>query len=174
MMYAPIFDLRCEHWTNLFHQVRTFSWLISMPRSWSKSSTCRSESGNRTYIVTAKRMISGDVLKYRNGFLIQKRYEIAAITSSKFPLTTLANKISSSVCLIIQRCKLPCSSRSTSPFCADGTSFQNDRRNLLGRDSISHRPDEKNDRHRRPDDGERRGNAETREIGEAISAWPHD
>gem|GEM_PF-2688313 len=28
----------------------------------------RSESGNRTYIMTASRMTSGDVLKWRNGF----------------------------------------------------------------------------------------------------------
>ena len=33
-------------------------------------------------------MISGDVLKYQNGFLIPKRYETIAITSSKIPLTT--------------------------------------------------------------------------------------
>jgi hypothetical protein len=44
---------------NLFHQYRTVSWLMSMPRSCSRSSTLRSESGNRTYIMTARRMISG-------------------------------------------------------------------------------------------------------------------
>lgn len=32
---------------NRRHQTRTVSWLISMPRSWSRSSTFRSESGNR-------------------------------------------------------------------------------------------------------------------------------
>ena len=32
-------------------------------------------------------MISGDVLKYRKGFLIPKRYE-THLASSKFPLTT--------------------------------------------------------------------------------------
>ena len=32
---------------NLFHQKRTVSWLISMPRSCSRSSTLRSDSGNR-------------------------------------------------------------------------------------------------------------------------------
>jgi hypothetical protein len=72
---------------NRFHQARTVSWLISTPRSWSKSSTCRSESGNRTYIITAKRMISGDVLKYRHGFLIRECYETAISGSSEFPLT---------------------------------------------------------------------------------------
>jgi hypothetical protein len=46
---------------------RTVSWHTSIPRSWSRSSTLRSESGNRTYSITAKRMISGDVLKYRKG-----------------------------------------------------------------------------------------------------------
>jgi hypothetical protein len=38
---------------------------MSMPRSCSKSSTFRSESGYQTYIITARRMISGEVLKYR-------------------------------------------------------------------------------------------------------------
>ena len=33
---------------NLVHQYRTVSWLISMPRSCSRSSTFRSESGNLT------------------------------------------------------------------------------------------------------------------------------
>jgi hypothetical protein len=37
----------------------------SFPRR--RSSTFRSESGNRTYITTAKRMISGLVLNYRKG-----------------------------------------------------------------------------------------------------------
>ena len=40
-----------------------------------RQGTCRNESGNRTYIITAKRMISGDVLKYRNRFLIEGLYE---------------------------------------------------------------------------------------------------
>ena len=52
---------------SLHHQNRTVSWLMSMPRSCSKSSTLRSESGKRTYIMTARRMTSGDVLKYRKG-----------------------------------------------------------------------------------------------------------
>jgi hypothetical protein len=72
---------------NRFHQKRTISWQMSMPRSWRKSSTCCSESGNRTYIITAKRMISGDVLKYRNGFLIRECYETAISGSSEFLLT---------------------------------------------------------------------------------------
>lgn len=51
------------------HQKRTVSWLTSMPRSNSRSSTFRSESGNRIYNITARRMISGlvfDVLKWRS------------------------------------------------------------------------------------------------------------
>ncbi len=52
---------------NLFHHKRTVSWLISMPRSWRRSSTLRRDSGNRTYIITARRMISGLVLKWRKG-----------------------------------------------------------------------------------------------------------
>jgi hypothetical protein len=46
-----------------FHQYRTVSWLISMPRSCRRSSTFRSDSGNRTYIITSRRITSGDVLK---------------------------------------------------------------------------------------------------------------
>ena len=39
-----------------------------MPRSNSRSSTLRSDSGNRTYIITIRRITSGDELKQRNGF----------------------------------------------------------------------------------------------------------
>ena len=47
------------------------------PRSCRRSSTLRSESGKRTYSITAKRMISGLVLKYLNGecFVIRRGYE---------------------------------------------------------------------------------------------------
>jgi hypothetical protein len=70
-MFLPVFAQRiCAHLTdpcladlcgkksgpNLFHQNRTVSWLISMPRSCKRSSTFRSESGNRTYIITARRI----------------------------------------------------------------------------------------------------------------------
>ena len=48
---------------NLFHQNLTVSWLMSMPRSCRRSSPVRSGSGNRMYIITASRMISGEVLK---------------------------------------------------------------------------------------------------------------
>ena len=58
---------------NRFHQYRTVSWQMSMPRSDSRSSTCRSDSGNRTYIITASRMISGELLKYRKRFCIPER-----------------------------------------------------------------------------------------------------
>jgi hypothetical protein len=43
------------------------SWQILIPRSNNRSSTLRKLSGNRTYIITTRRMISGDELKYRNG-----------------------------------------------------------------------------------------------------------
>jgi hypothetical protein len=52
---------------NRRHQNRTISWLISMPRSCRRSSTFRSESGNRTYSITAKRMNSGLVSKVLKG-----------------------------------------------------------------------------------------------------------
>jgi hypothetical protein len=48
---------------NRFHQWRTVSWQISMPRSCSRSSTFRSDSGYFTYIITVSRITSGDELK---------------------------------------------------------------------------------------------------------------
>ena len=47
------------------------------PRSCQRSSILRSESGNRTYSITARRMISGLVLKYLNGesFVIRRGYK---------------------------------------------------------------------------------------------------
>ena len=80
---------------NLFHQNRTVSWLISMPRSCRRSSTLRSESGKRTYSITAKRMISGLVLKYLNGecFVIRRGYETARPVSSSFCLTVPRERI---------------------------------------------------------------------------------
>ncbi len=39
------------------------------------------------YIMTARRMISGEVLKYRNGCLIHGRYETNLADSSQFILT---------------------------------------------------------------------------------------
>ena len=60
-----------------------------MPRSCRRSSTLRSESGNRTYNITAKRMISGLVLKYLNGecFVIWRGYETTLLASTEFNLT---------------------------------------------------------------------------------------
>jgi endonuclease YncB( thermonuclease family) len=43
--------------------------------------------GKRIYIMTARRMISGEVLKYRNEFLIHGRYETRFTNSSEFCLT---------------------------------------------------------------------------------------
>jgi hypothetical protein len=43
-----------------FHQYRTVSWQTSIPRSNSKSSTLRSDSGNRTYSSTTSRITSGE------------------------------------------------------------------------------------------------------------------
>ena len=37
--------------------------------------------------MTARRMISGEVLKYRNGSLINRRYETRVANTSAFPLT---------------------------------------------------------------------------------------
>lgn len=52
------------------HQNRTVSWLMSTPRTWSRSSRFRSKSGNRTYNITAKRMISGPVLNHLKGLAL--------------------------------------------------------------------------------------------------------
>ena len=82
-------DLSGEHRAKRIHQKRIDSWLISMPRLCSRSSTFRSESGNRTYIITARRMISGLVRKYLNGsrFVILERYKAAPPGSIRIPLT---------------------------------------------------------------------------------------
>ncbi len=50
-----------------FHQNLMVSCVISIPRSWRRSSTCRKFSGKRTYYNTASLMISGLVLKCLNG-----------------------------------------------------------------------------------------------------------
>ena len=46
-----------------FHQNRTVSWQMSMPRSASRSSTFLSDSGYFTYIITTRRITSGELLK---------------------------------------------------------------------------------------------------------------
>ncbi len=45
---------------NRFHQSRTVSWQISIPRSNRRSSTFRKLSGNLTYSITTNRMTSGE------------------------------------------------------------------------------------------------------------------
>jgi hypothetical protein len=67
---ASLTDLGGEHRPNWFHQNRTVSWLMSIPRSAKRSSTFRSDSGYLTYIITTRRMTSGELLKYRNGLLM--------------------------------------------------------------------------------------------------------
>jgi hypothetical protein len=42
--------------------------------------------GNKTYITPDKWMISGDVIKYQNGFFILARYETRLDISTKIPL----------------------------------------------------------------------------------------
>ena len=67
-----------------FHQNRTVSWLMSIPRSANICSTFRSDSGYRTYIITTRRMTSGELLKYRNGLLMRRGYH--GLESSKILL----------------------------------------------------------------------------------------
>ena len=59
------------------------------PRSCQRSSILRSESGKRTYSITARRMISGLVLKYLNGecFVIWGFYKYTLLASTEFNLT---------------------------------------------------------------------------------------
>src|SRR5271167_397788 len=59
---------------NRFHQNRTVSWLRWIPRSAKRSSTLRSDSGYLTYIITTRRITSGELLKYRNGLLMALGY----------------------------------------------------------------------------------------------------
>jgi hypothetical protein len=53
-------DIGSNVGANLVHHIRTVSWQMSMPRSNSRSSTFRSESGKRMYIMTASLMTSGE------------------------------------------------------------------------------------------------------------------
>ncbi|MFC0588209.1 hypothetical protein ACFFF7_02155 [Novosphingobium aquiterrae] len=48
---------------NRFHQCHTVSWHRSSQRSYSRSSTFRSDRGNHTYIITTRRITSGEELK---------------------------------------------------------------------------------------------------------------
>jgi hypothetical protein len=72
---------------NRFQQNRTVLWQISMPRSNSKSSICRSDSEYRMYIITVRRMTSGELLKYRKGLCIAEGYGTPVSGSSQFGLT---------------------------------------------------------------------------------------
>ncbi len=47
---------------------------MSIPRSASRSSTLRNDRGYLTYIITTRRMASGELLKYRNGLLMAWSY----------------------------------------------------------------------------------------------------
>jgi hypothetical protein len=47
---------------------------MSIPRSAKRSSTFRSDSGYRTYIITTRRITSGELLKYRNGLRMAQSY----------------------------------------------------------------------------------------------------
>ena len=75
---------------NRFHQNRTVSWLMSIPRSAKRSSTLRSDSGYLRYIITTRRMTSGELLKYRNGLLMARSYHSRG-KPKKFGLTEPQN-----------------------------------------------------------------------------------
>jgi hypothetical protein len=78
-----------------FHQNRTVSWLMSIPRSANICSTFRSDSGYRTYIITTRRMISGELLKYRNGSCAEAN---TAGDSREFAVTPPARELVERLC----------------------------------------------------------------------------
>ena len=60
---------------------------MSTPRSDSRSSTWRSDKGYQTYIITVRRITSGELLKLQYWFLIQRRYGPTPLRSKQFALT---------------------------------------------------------------------------------------
>ncbi len=83
---------------NLFHQSLTVSWQMSIPRSCKRFSTFRSESGNFTYIITTKRITSGDESNQRNGlaaliFGPSNRLSGGALPAGTFELTEPADDL---------------------------------------------------------------------------------
>ena len=56
-----------EHGPKRRHQSLTVFWQRSIPRSCSRSSTLRSDSGYFTYIITTSRITSGELSNQRNG-----------------------------------------------------------------------------------------------------------
>jgi hypothetical protein len=95
------------------------SFCLTMPRSCRRSSTLRSESGNRTYNITAKRMISGLVLKYLNGecFVIRQAYETTLLASTEFNLTVPSSCILAWSVIFIKSILREVSSRIREIFC---------------------------------------------------------
>src|SRR5450631_1605702 len=82
---------------NRFHQNRTVSWLMSIPRSARRSSTLRNDSGYFTYIITTRRITSGELLKYRNGSFIPqntsaRRNQEIALTEPSFEFRSGTNQ----------------------------------------------------------------------------------
>tara|TARA_R110002073_G_scaffold29837_3_gene93590 strand:- start:16626 stop:17105 length:480 start_codon:yes stop_codon:yes gene_type:complete len=67
----PLSDLRCEHRPEPVPTKPHRPLGDINPALVSRSSTFRSESGKRMYIITARRMISGEVLKYLNRLRIR-------------------------------------------------------------------------------------------------------
>ena len=96
-----------------------------MPRSCRRSSTLRSESGKRTYSITAKRMISGLVLKYLNGecFVIRRGYETARPVSSSFCLTVPAKQYGRPNQRFRQALERQVSGKASKPKLQSGTRF---------------------------------------------------
>ena len=68
---ASLANLGGEHWAKPVPPEPNGLVADVDPRSASKSSTLRSESGYLTYIITTRRMTSGELLKYRNGLLME-------------------------------------------------------------------------------------------------------
>jgi len=63
---------------------------MSIPRSARRSSTLRSDSGYLTYIITTRRMTSGELLKYRNG-LYQRLLGLTDMSHCRIPIEVIVS-----------------------------------------------------------------------------------
>jgi hypothetical protein len=72
MLDASFADLGGEHRGKPVPPEPDVSWLMSIPRFAKRSSAFPSDSGYLTYIITTRRMTSGELLKYRNGLLMAR------------------------------------------------------------------------------------------------------
>ena len=70
MRHLPLANLGGEHWAKPVPPEPDGLMVDVDPALGQRSSTLRSDSGYLTYIITTRRMTSGELLKYRNGLLM--------------------------------------------------------------------------------------------------------